>query len=55
MNNKNTIKQHMLALVLPIFAAMMFSFSADAASYKEKSESSCSADNNCSWVSGYNR
>ncbi len=40
MNNKNTIKQHMLALVLPIFVAMMFSFS---------------ADNNCSWVSGYNR
>ena len=55
MIKKNTLKQRVLALVLPVFVAMMFNFSADAASCKGKSESSCSADKNCSWVSGYKR
>ncbi len=55
MIKKNTKKQRVLALLLPIFVAMMFSFSAEAASCKGKSQSSCSADNNCSWVSGYKR
>ena len=55
MINKKTITQRMLVSVLSIFVAMMFSFSANAASCKGKSQSSCSADNNCSWVSGYKR
>lgn len=33
----------------------MFSFSAQAASCKGKSQSSCSADKSCSWVSAYKR
>ncbi len=53
---KKTIKQRVLALVLPVFVAMMFSFSAEAASScKGMSQSSCSAASDCSWVSGYKR
>ena len=33
----------------------MLSFSAQAASCKGKSQSSCSADKSCSWVSAYKR
>lgn len=56
MIKKKTITQRMLTTLLSVFAAMMFSFTADAASAcKGKSQASCSADSNCSWVSGFKR
>lgn len=51
----NSMYQRMLTSVLTIFIAMMFSFTTEAASCKGKAYSSCSADSDCSWVSGYKR
>jgi len=55
MINSKTMCQRLLTSILSIFIAMMFSFSAQAASCKGKSESSCSAASDCSWVSAYKR
>lgn len=55
MIKKKTMNQRLLTSILAIFISMMFSFSAQAASCKGKSESACSADNNCTWVSAYKR
>ena len=55
MFHKRAISRHILALVLTVFISTLFSFSANAASCKGKSQSSCSANNDCSWVSSYKR
>ncbi len=55
MNQHTTKSQRLLTTVLSIVVAMMFSFTADAASCKGKPQSSCSADSSCSWVTGYKR
>ncbi len=55
MIKKKTINQRLLSSIIAIFITMMFSFSAQAASCKGKSHSSCSADKNCSWVNAYKR
>lgn len=55
MTTEKTMNQRLLTSIIAIFIAMMFSFSAQAASCKGKSQSSCSADKSCSWVNGYKR
>ena len=45
----------LLAQLIIITVAMMFSFSANAASCKGISKSSCSANSSCNWVEGYKR
>ena len=55
MNKKNTIAKRVLSSVMALFVAMIFSVSAEAASCKGKTEASCSADNDCSWVNSFTR
>ena len=55
MIKKNSIAKRMLTSVMALFVAMMFTFSAEAASCKGKTQASCSVDNDCNWVNGFTR
>ena len=54
MKRKPSVQRGITFFIAALFA-VMFSFSANAASCKGKSRSSCSANSDCSWVDGYKR